>query len=481
MTGGLAYEGLNNAGRINRNMIVILNDNAMSISRNVGSIARYLSYVRAKPGYLNAKDSVEAALCRVPKVGEHMAAEVRRVKNQIKKNIFNTTIFQDLGFNYYGPFDGHDLRTLTSVLTMARDMDKPVLIHIRTYKGRGYKYAENAPSVYHGLAAFDREKGAGEAIAKGFSHAFGETMCTIAGVNEKLCAVTAAMESGTGLTDFREKYRSRFFDVGIAEEHAVAMTAGMAKQGLRPVCALYSTFLQRAYDQLIHDVAIDHVPIVLGIDRAGIVGEDGATHNGVFDVGFLRQIPGMTLLAPSSYAELRGMLRSAVQHTDGPIALRYPRGGEGAYTEDHWQGQAAVCLREGTDVALVSYGIMINEALQAAELLEAHGVSAAVYKINILTAAFSDEFLRQVSQCGRVAVIEDVMHAGGVGQALAETLALQQIQMNWIRLFHTDSSFAPQGAVRQIYEYYHLDGNTVAKTCLEAIQHEKEETGRSSI
>ena len=205
LTGGLAYEGLNNAGRINRNMIVILNDNAMSISRNVGSIARYLSYVRAKPGYLNAKDSVEAALCRVPKVGEHMAAEVRRVKNQIKKNIFNTTIFQDLGFNYYGPFDGHDLRTLTSVLTMARDMDKPVLIHIRTYKGRGYKYAENAPSVYHGLAAFDREKGAGEAIAKGFSHAFGETMCTIAGVNEKLCAVTAAMESGTGLTGFREK------------------------------------------------------------------------------------------------------------------------------------------------------------------------------------------------------------------------------------------------------------------------------------
>ena len=189
----------------------------------------------------------------------------------------------------------------------------------------------------------------------------------------------------------------------------------------------------------------------------------------------------MTLLAPSSYAELRGMLRSAVQHTDGPIALRYPRGGEGAYTEDHWQGQAAVCLREGTDVALVSYGIMINEALQAAELLEAHGVSAAVYKINILTAAFSDEFLRQVFRCGRVAVIEDVMHAGGVGQALAETLALQQIQMNWIRLFHTDSSFAPQGAVRQIYEYYHLDGNAVAKTCLEAIQHEKEETGRSSI
>lgn len=481
LSGGMAYEALNSAGASKEPLIVVLNDNNMSIDKNVGAMSRHLQHLRVQPEYIRMKQDVKQVLDR-SRIGERAANWISRSKRAVKSMVLQCSMFEQMGFTYLGPVDGHDVLAICDLLQIAKDMKKPVLIHVKTKKGKGYSYAEQQPNKYHGVSKFNI--GTGQPIKKAvtnFSTEFGKELVHLAKTNPKICAITAAMPSGTGLGTFSQLYPQRFFDVGIAEEHAVAMTAGMAKQGLRPVCALYSTFLQRAYDQLIHDVAIDHVPIVLGIDRAGIVGEDGATHNGVFDVGFLRQIPGMTLLAPSSYAELRGMLHSAVQHTDGPIALRYPRGGEGAYTEDHWQGQAAVCLREGTDVALVSYGIMINEALQAAELLEAHGVSAAVYKINILTAAFSDEFLRQVSRCGRVAVIEDVMHAGGVGQALAETLALQQIQMNWIRLFHTDSSFAPQGAVRQIYEYYHLDGNAVAKTCLEAIQHEKEETGRSSI
>lgn len=481
LSGGMAYEALNSAGASKEPLIVVLNDNNMSIDKNVGAMSRHLQHLRVQPEYIRMKQDVKQVLDR-SRVGERAANWISRSKRAVKSMVLQCSMFEQMGFTYLGPVDGHDVLAICDLLQIAKDMKKPVLIHVKTKKGKGYSYAEQQPNKYHGVSKFNI--GTGQPLKKtvtNFSTEFGKELVRLAKTNQKICAITAAMPSGTGLGTFSQLYGNRFFDVGIAEEHAVAMTAGMAKQGLRPVCALYSTFLQRAYDQLIHDVAIDHVPIVLGIDRAGIVGEDGATHNGVFDVGFLRQIPGMTLLAPSSYAELRGMLRSAVQHTDGPIALRYPRGGEGAYTEDHWQGQAAVCLREGTDVALVSYGIMINEALQAAEILEAHGVSTAVYKINILTAAFSDEFLRQVSRCGRVAVIEDVMHAGGVGQALAETLALQQIQMNWIRLFHTDSSFAPQGAVRQIYEYYHLDGNTVAKTCLEAIQHEKEETGRSSV
>lgn len=481
LSGGMAYEALNSAGASKEPLIVVLNDNNMSIDKNVGAMSRHLQHLRVQPEYIRMKQDVKQVLDR-SRVGERAANWISRSKRAVKSMVLQCSMFEQMGFTYLGPVDGHDVLAICDLLQIAKDMKKPVLIHVKTKKGKGYSYAEQQPNKYHGVSKFNI--GTGQPLKKAvtnFSTEFGKELVCLAKTNQKICAITAAMPSGTGLGTFSQLYGNRFFDVGIAEEHAVAMTAGMAKQGLRPVCALYSTFLQRAYDQLIHDVAIDHVPIVLGIDRAGIVGEDGATHNGVFDVGFLRQIPGMTLLAPSSYAELRGMLRSAVQHTDGPIALRYPRGGEGAYTEDHWQGQAAVCLREGTDVALVSYGIMINEALQAAEILEAHGVSTAVYKINILTAAFSDEFLRQVSLCGRVAVIEDVMHAGGIGQALAETLALQQIQMNWIRLFHTDSSFAPQGAVRQIYEYYHLDGNTVAKTCLEAIQHEKEETGRSSI
>lgn len=481
LSGGMAYEALNSAGASKEPLIVVLNDNNMSIDKNVGAMSRHLQHLRVQPEYIRMKQDVKQVLDR-SRVGERAANWISRSKRAVKSMVLQCSMFEQMGFTYLGPVDGHDVLAICDLLQIAKDMKKPVLIHVKTKKGKGYSYAEQQPNKYHGVSKFNIATGQPlKKVVTNFSTEFGKELVRLAKTNPKICAITAAMPSGTGLGTFSQLYGNRFFDVGIAEEHAVAMTAGMAKQGLRPVCALYSTFLQRAYDQLIHDVAIDHVPIVLGIDRAGIVGEDGATHNGVFDVGFLRQIPGMTLLAPSSYAELRGMLRSAVQHTDGPIALRYPRGGEGAYTEDHWQGQAAVCLREGTDVALVSYGIMINEALQAAALLEAHGVSAAVYKINILTAAFSDEFLRQVSRCGRVAVIEDVMHAGGVGQALAETLALQQIQMNWIRLFHTDSSFAPQGAVRQIYEYYHLDGNTVAKTCLEAIQHEKEETGRSSI
>ncbi len=481
LSGGMAYEALNSAGASKEPLIVVLNDNNMSIDKNVGAMSRHLQHLRVQPEYIRMKQDVKQVLDR-SRVGERAANWISRSKRAVKSMVLQCSMFEQMGFTYLGPVDGHNVLAICDLLQIAKDMKKPVLIHVKTKKGKGYSYAEQQPNKYHGVSKFNIATGQPlKKAVTNFSTEFGKELVRLAKTNPKICAITAAMPSGTGLGTFSQLYGNRFFDVGIAEEHAVAMTAGMAKQGLRPVCALYSTFLQRAYDQLIHDVAIDHVPIVLGIDRAGIVGEDGATHNGVFDVGFLRQIPGMTLLAPSSYAELRGMLRSAVQHTDGPIALRYPRGGEGAYTEDHWQGQAAVCLREGADVALVSYGIMINEALQAAALLEAHGVSTAVYKINILTAAFSDEFLRQVSQCGRVAVIEDVMHAGGVGQALAETLALQQIQMNWIRLFHTDSSFAPQGAVRQIYEYYHLDGNTVAKTCLEAIQHEKEETGRSSI
>ena len=423
LTGGLAYEGLNNAGRINRNMIVILNDNAMSISRNVGSIARYLSYVRAKPGYLNAKDSVEAALCRVPKVGEHMAAEVRRVKNQIKKNIFNTTIFQDLGFNYYGPFDGHDLRTLTSVLTMARDMDKPVLIHIRTYKGRGYKYAENAPSVYHGLAAFDREKGAGEAIAKGFSHAFGETMCTIAGVNEKLCAVTAAMESGTGLTGFREKYRSRFFDVGIAEEHAVTFCAGLARGGMIPVFAVYSTFLQRAYDQLIHDGALQHLKIIQAVDRAGVVGEDGQTHQGVFDAAFLRTVPDIHVYAPTYYDELSDNLDDCIKGENHLYAIRYPRGKE-LYRPENYTLSGKPFYVFGTEdasVTLVTYGRMFSFACEAAEVLEKEGIKCRIVKLNRIVP-IDPKAVEAVLKCPTVLFFEEGVRQGGIAEEFGAML-----------------------------------------------------------
>lgn len=479
LTGGMAYEALNSAGGSGEPLIVVLNDNNMSIDKNVGAMSLHLSRLRVRPHYLQMKKDVKSVLSRIPG-GESAVNLISRSKRAVRAAVLPSPMFEEMGFTYLGPADGHDVLAMCQLFQSAKEMNRPVLVHVMTRKGKGYSYAEQKPEKYHGVSRFDVETGLPlKKPAPNFSAVFGAELVKLARDNPNICAVTAAMPSGTGLAGFAQKYPDRFFDVGIAEEHAVAMSAGMAKQGMRPVCALYSTFLQRAYDQLIHDVAIDRVPLVLAVDRAGIVGEDGATHNGVFDVGFLRQIPGMTLLAPASFAELRSMLRRAVGHLSGPIALRYPRGGEGAYTENHSEG-ADVCLRGGEDLVLVSYGVLINETLQAADILRENGVNCAVVKLNDLTAEFSEDLLRRIAQCGRAAVIEDVVHAGSMGQALAETLARRGIVPRWLRLCNTGDAFAPQGAVSRIYEYYHLDGKGIAETCLEAIQHEKE-TGRSSV
>lgn len=469
LTGGIAYEALNSAGASKEPLIVVLNDNNMSIDQNVGAINRHLQRLRVRPKYLRMKQDVKQALDHIPG-GNGAVHFISKSKQAVKTVMLPGSMFEQMGFTYLGPVDGHDVLAVCELLNIAKSMKKPVIIHALTQKGRGYVYAEQKPNKYHGVSKFDVATGLPvKKASSNFSAVFGREMLHLAQENPKICAITAAMPSGTGLSAFEKQYPKRFFDVGIAEEHAVAMACGMAKQGLRPVCALYSTFLQRSYDQLIHDAAIDHVPIILAIDRAGIVGEDGATHNGVFDVGFLRQIPNMTLLAPSSFAELRSMLCKAVSHTTGPIALRYPRGGEGRYQADN-SGMDCVCLQEGTDLVLVSYGVMINEALEAADRLKQQNVSAAVYKINNLTAPFSADLLQQIAACGRLAVVEDVVHAGSIGQALAEELSCQHLKTQWIGLMNTGDSFAPQGAVHRIYEYYHLDGKSVAETCLEAIQ-----------
>ncbi len=479
LTGGMAYEALNSAGASREPLIIVLNDNNMSIDKNVGAMSRHLRRLRVRPQYLRVKKGVKSALDHVPG-GDGAANFISKSKQAVKSVVLPSSMFEQMGFTYLGPVDGHDILAVCQLLELAKRMKRPVIIHAMTKKGRGYSFAEQRPEKYHGVSKFDVETGLPvKKPSSNFSGVFGAELVRLAHDNPKICAITAAMPSGTGLSRFAGSFPERFFDVGIAEEHAVAMGAGMAKQGLRPVCALYSTFLQRAYDQLIHDVAIDCVPLILAIDRAGIVGEDGATHNGVFDVGFLRQIPNMTLLAPSNYAELRSMLRRAVSHTDGPIALRYPRGGEGAYREDH-SDSSDVCLREGTDAVLVSYGILINEALDAAQRLEQSGLSVSVVKLNNLTDGFSEELFEKICSCGRVCVAEDVVHAGSMGQELAEQLARRGITPRWIRLCNTGSTFAPQGAVPRIYEYYHLDGKGIAETCLEAMQHE-EKTGCSSV
>ena len=308
LTGGLAYEGLNNAGRIHRNLIVILNDNTMSISKNVGSIARYLNHIRTKPGYIKTKNRMERSLQRLPAVGPAIAGWLRGVKRGIKRLFYNTTIFEDMGFAYYGPFDGHNIKELAETLETVKLIHKPVLLHVRTYKGKGYQYAEQDPSIYHGLSGFDVTTGNTGEKSQSFSDEFGQTLCALARKNEKLCAITAAMQNGTGLSAFREEFRSRFFDVGISEEHAVTFAGGLAAGGMLPVFAVYSTFLQRAYDELIHDVSMQNTKVILAIDRAGVVGEDGKTHQGVFDAAYLQTIPNAMVYSPAYFMELRTQL-----------------------------------------------------------------------------------------------------------------------------------------------------------------------------
>lgn len=472
LTGGMAYEALNSAGASKEPLIIVLNDNNMSIDKNVGAMNLHLNRLRTRPQYLRMKQNVHEAFSRIPG-GDNAADFISRSKNVAKRIIMPNSLFEQMGIMYLGPVNGHDIGAVSELLCTAKALKRPVLVHVLTQKGKGYHYSEQHPDIYHGVSKFDVEEGVSlNPSGDSFSSVFGREMIRLAGLNTKVCAITAAMPSGTGLSAFGKQFPKRFFDVGIAEEHAVAMTAGMAKQGLRPVCALYSTFLQRAYDQLIHDVALDHLPCVFAIDRAGIVGADGPTHNGVFDVGFLRQIPGMRILAPSNYAELRSMLSRAIAQKSDPIAIRYPRGKESAFTADCSNGDA-VCVREGTDLVLVGYGILINELLEAAQELERHGIRAAVYKINDLSAPFSAELLQAIASCGRVLEAEDCVENGSIGQALTAELVRHQIPVKWTAMLNCGSTFAPQGTVEQIYQLYHLDAAGIAQRCLEEMKREK--------
>ncbi len=415
LTGGLAFEGLNNAGQLRRNLIVILNDNAMSISKNVGSLARYLSHMRSRPGYIKVKGNVEDALRRLPVVGKPIAASIRRVKRNLKKLLYNPNVFTDLGFSYYGPFDGHNLKELTDTLEAAKLIHKPVLLHVRTYKGKGYQYAEQSPTLYHGLAGFDVDTGATGEKAQSFSDVFGQTLCALAEKNEKLCAVTAAMAEGTGLSEFRQRFGKRFYDVGIAEEHAVAFSGGLAVGGMLPVFAVYSTFLQRSYDQMIHDVAMQSTKVILAIDRAGIVGEDGKTHQGLFDPAFLQTVPGVTLYSPAYFQELREQLAFLVEKGQGVCAIRYPRGRELFRPDGFCSTTAPFSVYGGGKICVVTYGRMFSFAAEAAERLKKQGIAVRLVKLNRIIPVDSGA-IQAAAGCEKVFFFEEGLRRGGIGE-----------------------------------------------------------------
>ena len=474
LTGGLAYEGLSDAGDSGEPLIVILNDNGMSITRSVGGVAEHLARQRLKPQYLHFKKGYRKVMSVLP-LGGHIYNVTHKVKTAIKETLLPCSLFEDMGFTYLGPVDGHDVKRLTQLLSYARELKGPVLLHVRTVKGKGYTPAERNPDLFHGVGRFCVETGEPvHPTAPNFSAVFGQALCELAEKDPKICAITAAMQGGTGLNGFAQRFPERFFDVGIAEGHAAAMAAGMAKQGMTPVFAVYSTFLQRSYDMLLHDVALQGLHVVLAVDRAGLVGEDGETHHGLFDPAFLDTIPGMTVLCPASFAELRDMLEYAVYEVKGPVAIRYPRGGEGAY-QDGAPRRPAVLLREGTDLTLVGCGTLVNELLDCADRLAADGIRAEVVKLNTITPLPLELVARSVKKTGRLLVAEESAEMGGIGQRIAAGLLAAGIPVQGLALASTGRGFVTHGTIPQLRRLCGLDGESLYHRAREVCGHGKSE------
>ena len=466
--GGLSFEGLNDAGGSGEPLVVILNDNGMSIDRNVGGLSKHLSRMRTDPEYYEFKKKYRKTLEKLP-AGRTLYEWSHEVKSAVKKTLLPplSTVFEEMGFSYMGPVDGHDIQRLTAVLREAREAKRPVLVHVHTVKGNGYAYALREPERFHGVPPFDPATGkVRKESGETFSHVFGETLCQLARQDDRVCAITAAMADGTGLTDFAKEFPRRFFDVGIAEGHGVAMAGGMAKQGLVPVFAVYDTFLQRGYDMLVQDLALEKLHAVLAVDRCGIVGADGETHHGCLD--YLSQIPGMTVLVPASFDELRQMLRRAVEDIPGPVAVRYPRGGENGYAGG-WNGDAVQVLREGGDAAVVTCGILTGETLRAADALQAEGIGVRVVKLAQVSPLNGKELCAALDGVKRLVVAEDQLRAGGLGERLSALLLEQDAGIGKIRLRNAGTALPTQGSTAQLWHELGLDAEGIAQAVREVL------------
>lgn len=456
-TGGMVYEALNNGGRTNARQIIILNDNKMSISENVGAFAKYLAVIRSKPEYYSFKAGTEKLLNRVP-MGRAVARKLYDIKTDIKNKLYSqSTFFEDLGYRYMGPVDGHNIENLCDAFESAKNVDVPVVLHVLTVKGRGYDHAEKYPSLFHGISRFDVETGEPKSSSESFSDKFGEHLCKKAENDDSICAITAAMGIGTGLKSFSEKYPDRFFDVGIAEEHAVTFASGLSKNGLKPVYAVYSTFFQRCYDQLIHDISLQKLKVVFAVDRAGFVGEDGETHHGIFDVAFLGTIPDIKVYSPCCYKSLEADINSSLYADGYSAVVRYPRGApkENVNKLQYDCLEYSLYGKRESESVLITYGRITGEAVEAVEKMAENGREALLLSLNQIKPVPEEIFDILLSK-KRIYFFEEGIRNGGIGEKLGSML-LERGYCGKYRIKAIDNKFVEQASVSELLSAYGLD------------------------
>lgn len=472
LTAGMAFEALNHAGHLGRDMTVILNDNNMSISPNVGALSHYLSNIRIDPLVHKLKEDIEFIISRIPRIGSVMSRTIERVKDGLKYTLLTGILFEEMGFTYIGPLDGHNIEELINNFKKADMIKGPVLIHVNTIKGKGYQPAENQPSKYHGVSPFkigngERKK---KRVLPSYSEVFGRAMIKIGQLDSDLIGITAAMPEGTGLNIFKEKFSDRFYDVGIAEQHAVTLAAGLARGGKKPVVAIYSSFLQRAYDQIIHDTCIQNLPVVFAIDRSGIIGNDGETHQGTFDISFLRPIPNLTLMAPKDENELQHMLYTAV-NLGSPVAIRYPRGETYGIKIDQNLNQLEIgraeVVKEGKDVLIIAIGSRVYPSLEAAHQLAEQGIEAEVINARFIKPLDKDLLVDKIKKFKKVVTVEEQVLSGGFGTAVLELINEEQLEGIFLKRIGLPDSFIPHGSQEMMRSLYGIDTSGIVDTVLE--------------
>ena len=476
LTGGMALEALNDAGSSKSNLIVILNDNEMSISKNVGGIPSLLSKIRTKKLYTASNEYIKNVLDKIPVIGSPISKTLKRIKKSIKQLFIPNMFFEDIGFRYLGPVNGHNIQELEEIMKSSKEIDGPVIIHVITKKGKGYKFAEENPDMYHSTSAFDLETGKTKKIKNDdYSKIFGKKLVELAEQNEKIVAITASMKDGTGLSNFAREFPSRFFDAGIAEQHALGLAAGLAINGRTPVVPIYSSFYQRGYDQVIHDICIQNLGVVMCVDRAGIVGNDGETHQGILDLSFFKIIPNINIMAPKDFKELEDMLEFAVA-LNKPIVIRYPRGGEGKNKfEKHEKielGKAEL-IEEGKNLTILAIGKMVDRGYELLKKLKEIGIEAELINVRFLKPLDSDLILKSIRKTKKIITIEDNILEGGLASSIKELLIDNKIEDIKIKNFGYPNVFVKHGTVDEIEKLYGLDIDNILKETKELINEEE--------